>query len=57
MAKQQPLPIMEYVYDLEERLRNHRTQDRHFNARIFVIGFVIGAASCGLLWILSIWKK
>ena len=42
-------PILDYVLELEGRVRQYKGQDRRFRARWFMFGFLAGAAGIALM--------
>lgn len=43
-------PIMQYVHDLESKVRAYRQAERMFNLRCFFLGFGWGAGAVAIAW-------
>lgn len=51
-ATERGRPILEYVHQLEGKVRAYRQEERQFNLRCFFAGFAWGAVSVGAGWAL-----
>lgn len=53
-ATERTRPIMEYVRDLENKVRRFRAEERRFHAKWFLFGVVVGIASVSTPWLLRL---
>jgi hypothetical protein len=51
-ATERTRPVMQYVRDLETRVRHYQNIERRFNLRCFLVGFLLGGAATSLVFFL-----